>query len=75
MMKVSSIRRPLVAGNWKMNGLAASLDELTSIAFGAQELGIGSDAVICPPATLIAAAAARVKGSRLCISAHRLAAG
>ena len=27
-------RRPLVAGNWKMNGLAASLPELVAICGG-----------------------------------------
>ncbi len=28
-------RRPLVAGNWKMNGLSASLGELQKIMAGA----------------------------------------
>ena len=46
--------RPLVAGNWKMNGLAAQLKELHLIDVGFSErLGLFTDAVICPPATLI----------------------
>jgi triosephosphate isomerase len=45
-------RRPLVAGNWKMNGLRASMVELAEIARGAGEL-IGTDIMVCPPATLI----------------------
>jgi len=42
---------PLIAGNWKMNGLAASIDEARLVAAG---LGAGPARVaICPPATLI----------------------
>ncbi|HZZ32138.1 MAG TPA: triose-phosphate isomerase [Phenylobacterium sp.] len=43
---------PLIAGNWKMNGAAASLDEARAVAGG---LGGLKDArvAICPPATLI----------------------
>src|SRR3954447_16732436 len=46
--------RHLIAGNWKMNGLAASLDEAAATAAGADELKDRVDAMICPPATLIA---------------------
>jgi triosephosphate isomerase (TIM) len=49
--------RPLVAGNWKMNGTSASLAELRSIAAAfAQGHPPACDALICPPATLIWAA-------------------
>ena len=69
-MNASPARRPLVAGNWKMNGLAASLEELKSIAAGIQKLGGGFDAVICPPATLIAAAVSSVESTGLAIGAQ-----
>jgi triosephosphate isomerase (TIM) len=46
--------RHLIAGNWKMNGLAASLDEAALIAEGAEALKGRVDAMLCPPATLIA---------------------
>ena len=54
-------RRPLVAGNWKMNGLGASIDILKNIIDGVRTLG-DVDVIVCPPATLIAcfAKAARV---------------
>lgn len=55
-------RRPLVAGNWKMNGLKGSLAEISAIAAGsgpAQATGI--ELLICPPATLVAAASAQAK--------------
>jgi triosephosphate isomerase len=42
---------PLIAGNWKMNGLAASLDEARAVAAG---VGAARGRVaICPPATLV----------------------
>ncbi|MDF2115416.1 triose-phosphate isomerase [Roseiarcaceae bacterium H3SJ34-1] len=53
-------RRPLVAGNWKMNGLQAALAEIDRIAAGYGEaLKARADLLICPPATLIAAAVVR----------------
>jgi triosephosphate isomerase len=53
--------RKLVAGNWKMNGSLASLAELEPI-LAAAEAHAGLDVAICPPFTLIAAAAQRVPG-------------
>src|SRR5919198_989966 len=55
-------RRPLVAGNWKMNGLRASAAELTRIVAGAAK----PPAVyflVFPPATLLSPVAAAVSGS------------
>lgn len=50
--------RPLVAGNWKMNGTGESLAELRAIATGlSSDLGQKLDAVICVPATLLSRAA------------------
>jgi triosephosphate isomerase len=46
-------RRPLVAGNWKMNGLRASLEALADIVAGAKPLCDKVDVMVCPPATLI----------------------
>jgi triosephosphate isomerase len=57
-------RRKLVAGNWKMNGLTASLGELRRIVEGSATAR--SAVAVCPPATLIAAAVA-VAGSRVTI--------
>jgi triosephosphate isomerase len=56
---------PLVAGNWKMNGLAVSEGELTKIVNGAA--GIKADLMVCPPATLIADFAAAARGSAVTI--------
>jgi triosephosphate isomerase (TIM) len=61
--------RALVAGNWKMNGLKASLDEAVKIAAGVPA-AINADVMICPPATLVAALAVAAKGSRLNVGAQ-----
>jgi len=59
--------RPLVAGNWKMNGLSAALGEARRVRDGLGQAGFapGVDAMICPPATLVAAMAREAEGSRL----------
>jgi triosephosphate isomerase len=59
--------RPLVAGNWKMNGLGASEGELTKIVNGAATLAAKADLMVCPPATLIADFAAAARGSAVAI--------
>jgi triosephosphate isomerase (TIM) len=61
-------RRPLVAGNWKMNGVAADLGEIAAIRDAAG--AIAADVVICPPATLISAAAKLCAGSKLALGAQ-----
>ena len=50
-----SQRRPLIAGNWKMNGLVAGGRELaTAVASWLAERGPGGvDTVLCPPFTLL----------------------
>ncbi len=54
--------RPLVAGNWKMNGLESGLSELSSLKEALAARTHACDVLVCPPATLIAQAAARVQG-------------
>lgn len=43
----------LVAGNWKMNGLAANADEFAKLKSLVEEGGAKCGVLICPPATLI----------------------
>lgn len=45
--------RPLVAGNWKMNGLKAALDEAIAVRDGIVASPVAADVMICPPATLL----------------------
>ena len=65
--------RPLVAGNWKMNGLTASLGEIDAMRRAAEAGEAGeAELAVCPPATLLAQAASssRAASSR---SARRTA--
>src|SRR5262245_56362533 len=55
--------RPLVAGNWKMNGIAAQLAEAQAVADALRRAPAPADVMLCPPATLLAQMAWTVKGS------------
>jgi triosephosphate isomerase (TIM) len=55
--------RPLIAGNWKMNGLKASSVEFEAMLAGASGVAAKTDLLVCPPATLIAAFAEKARGS------------
>ncbi|MBA7487196.1 Triosephosphate isomerase [subsurface metagenome] len=70
--------RPLVAGNWKMNGLKASMAEFDAMLAGATAFAGKADLLVCPPATLIAAFADKAKGKGVAVGAqdcHQNAAG
>jgi triosephosphate isomerase len=54
---------PLVAGNWKMNGLTAAIGELDRIIAGGRALSNKVELLVCPPATLVPAFAARARDS------------
>ncbi|WP_303718783.1 triose-phosphate isomerase [Brevundimonas naejangsanensis] len=52
----------LVAGNWKMNGLGASLAEAETLEKALQEQAAACRVALCPPATLIDRMAQALKG-------------
>ena len=56
--------RPLIAGNWKMNGLKASTGEFEAMLAGASDVAAKADLLVCPPATLIAAFVEKAQGSK-----------
>src|SRR5947209_7571638 len=63
--------KPLVAGNWKMNGMRASLAEIAAIRGAVRDGGAGrAEVLVCLPATLIPAAADLCKGSAVAIGAQ-----
>jgi triosephosphate isomerase (TIM) len=63
--------RPLVAGNWKMNGLRSSVAEIDAILDGLSK-GIAGRAatLICPPYPLVPVCASRTAGKELQIGAQ-----
>ncbi|MGP1356007.1 triose-phosphate isomerase [Roseicyclus sp.] len=70
------MRVKLAAGNWKMNGLSADLAEIDALA--AAHPDPRSEVLICPPATLVAAMAARTDGTAIAVggqSCHPAASG
>jgi triosephosphate isomerase (TIM) len=79
-MEATRILRPLVAGNWKMNGLRSQLAEALGVRDALSGPGpeAAADVMICPPATLIPALAEAARGSKLLVGAqdcHPAAAG
>jgi len=59
---------PLIAGNWKMNGTAASVVEARAIA--AQVSGQAVRVAICPPTTLIDRMSQALAGSSVIVGAQ-----
>ena len=76
---MSFVRRPLLAGNWKMNGLRAALAQIELTAAGYDEdLQDKLDLVVCPPATLLASAAIVIAPAKIFLGGqdcHTLATG
>jgi len=60
--------QPLIAGNWKMNGLAASLAEAHAVAVGAARAK--ARVAICPPAVLIHRMAEVLEDSNVIVGAQ-----
>jgi triosephosphate isomerase (TIM) len=65
MTAQKSAIRPLVAGNWKMNGLKAGVAEAEMLV--ARMGAAATDVMLCPPATLVASLAQAAQSSRLMI--------
>jgi triosephosphate isomerase (TIM) len=63
-MSQSTIR-PLVAGNWKMNGSTAMLKEPRLLAAMLRDVKLKCDVMICPPATLLRRVKSVMKGSKI----------
>src|SRR5690606_27287642 len=65
---MTQVRRPLIAGNWKMNGLAATgLALARDIATRRDAGDPGCDIVLCPPATLVRAVGEAVSDSAVAV--------
>ena len=62
--------RPLIAGNWKMNGLKSSLAEFEAMLAGASDVADTAALLVCPPATLIADFAQRAHSRTLSVGAQ-----
>lgn len=56
----------LIAGNWKMNGLSAALEEVKALRKALEETPSPADVLICPPYTLISKVA-EVAGPKIAV--------
>jgi len=63
--------RPLVAGNWKMNGLDSSLAELAALRERLVQAPVPeAEIMVCPPATLLTRAAQVLAGTQIELGAQ-----
>lgn len=62
MIRTPDAPRPLAAGNWKMNGLAADAAEIALLAAKLVVRPVEADLLICPPSTLLARMAVAFEG-------------
>jgi len=62
--------RPIIAGNWKMNGVEASLAEARAIASWLDAHPVGARVALCPPATLINRMAQALAGTGVEVGAQ-----
>jgi len=67
---MSDATRPLIAGNWKMNGLKAATAEFDAMLAGAGAFSGKADLLVCPPATLLAAFAEKARGKGVAVGAQ-----
>lgn len=66
-------RRPLVVGNWKMNGTRASSVQLAKELVQGLPANANADVGICPPTIFIPEVAEAVKGSAIRLGAQNIA--
>ena len=68
-MTKNSALRPLVAGNWKMNGIGSSLAEADKLKrrLTDSDFKPRCEVMLCPPATLVAALAQTAAGTPLLV--------
>ena len=59
--------RPLVAGNWKMNGLRAAVAEAAIIRDELAKRPAKADVMLCPPATLLPVLATGLEGTPVAV--------
>lgn len=64
--------RPLVAGNWKMHGLKAALQEALAVKDRVSAAAGPADVMICPPATLVMVLGELTQGSGLLVGGTRV---
>jgi triosephosphate isomerase len=66
------MRRPFIAGNWKMNlDMASAVDLAEGVAREADSVD-GVDLAVCPPSVYLAAVAKAIQGSKVALGAQNV---
>ena len=66
------MRRPIVAGNWKMHTLSTQAGELASAVSRELDGFDGAEVVLCPPFTALSGVAQRIAGTEIRLGAQDL---
>ena len=66
------MRRPLIAGNWKMNTTVAEAVGLASAIAGGVEAGCAADVVMCPPFVSLYSVGEIIRGTPLKLGAQNM---
>ena len=66
------MRKPVVAGNWKMNGCQRSIKSLVEFITGGISVGSSVDVVVCPPSIYIPLVSEMLQGSDVGIGAQNM---
>ena len=66
------MRKPLVAGNWKMNGSSETAQGLIAGIREGVEAGVAAEVAICPPFVYLSQAAAMLEGSAVALGAQNV---
>ncbi len=64
------MRRPIVAGNWKMNGGLKDIRLLVDAILNGLDARVGAEIVVCPPFVYLSTVAAAIEGSPLALGAQ-----
>lgn len=64
------MRRPLVAGNWKMNGGLDDVRRLLDGILQGHDASLAAETVVCPPHVYLSTAAAAIEGTAVVLGAQ-----
>jgi triosephosphate isomerase len=64
------MRRPLVAGNWKLNGSLATIEQLLKAILDGSAQVPSAEIAVCPPYVYLPAAQSRISGSAIALGAQ-----
>ena len=66
------MRRPVVAGNWKMNCLQSEAEDLVKLLIDKKELTLNVDVVVAPPFTALGIVRKLINGSGIQLAAQNI---